>query len=131
MCLWMKDMADANEVTRPTRHSFVIFLGRKWWPTLFTPSLKEKYCIDHHPRYFQFSGTLRGTWIYGIFIYKSNACPTFSYVVIKITVLLISCMYSLMQMRLGIMEIITSHEVGTVSQIPCVDVTSRKFRSPI
>lgn len=130
MYLWMKDTTDVNEVTRPTRHSFVIFWGRKWWPTLFTPSLKEKYCTVHHLHYLWFSGTLRGAWIYGTFIYKSNACPTFSYVLIKMTVLLMSCMYSLMQIRLGITEIITSHE-GAVVQIPCVNVTPRKFRSPI
>lgn len=29
MCLWMKDTGDANEVTRPTRHNFVIFLGEE------------------------------------------------------------------------------------------------------
>lgn len=26
----LKDVTDANEVTCPTRHSFVIFWGRKW-----------------------------------------------------------------------------------------------------
>jgi len=30
MCLLTKDVTDANEVTRPTRHSFVILGGRKW-----------------------------------------------------------------------------------------------------